>query len=314
MLFLFKCGIVYKLLSLIILFFSSYIYATPLEEAQDAFQYYLHELAQDNSLTHEQQHEKVQEFKTFRDELSLEVSTLVTSLLLEENRVRVIEMFQKAGLNESELLNALINYDKAVCNVEKMTVETARQMAFFIGELKLHRKYVYEFGALLGCPEKQLLRHDLCKLNQDQFEGYARYFRGSRQEEDKLAYLAAWQEHHHECYSKEGFDFDTFPEEILRNNMLEVVADLLAATKQRGGSTLTEWLLTDFPKKNPHPRLIPYLEEALIKAHSFYLESETNPDFCLFKDLPCWNKEIAEHFSKLKIVPTSVEEEIQLIE
>ena len=116
------------------------------------------------------------------------------------------------------------------------------------------------------------------------------------------------EEHHHECYNKVGFDFDNFPEERLRNNMLEVVADLLAATKQRGGTTLTDWLLNHFPNKNPHPRLIPYLEEALIKAHTFYLEGKANPDSNnIFRDLSCWNEEIAELFSELKAGPALAE-------
>lgn len=53
-------------------------------------------------------------------------------------------------------------------------------MLFFVAELKIHRQYVYDFGIALGCPAKQLLRHDLCKLDIEQIEGYARYFRAGR--------------------------------------------------------------------------------------------------------------------------------------
>lgn len=302
-----------KLLLLITCLCSAFLYATPTPPAsaadrqvQAAMQYYLEEVERDPLLTHEEQHEKVQEFKTFAAQLSPEAASRITCLLLAECRARVIEIMQHATLDEIEMKSSLADYDRAVLNVQKMDVEIARQMLFFVAELKIHRAYVYEFGIALECPERQLLRHDLCKLNAEQFEGYARYFRGGKEEEDKLAYLAAWQEHqheehHHECYSQEGFDFDNFPQERLRDNMLEAVADLLAATKQRGGMTLTEWLLNHFPKKNPHPRLIPYLEEALIKAHAFYLENEVNPDSCaIFRGLPCWNQEIAELFSKLK--------------
>ena len=188
-----------------------------------------------------------------------------------------------------------------------MNVEIAREMLFFVAELKIHRQYVYDFGVALGCPEKQLLRHDLCKLDVEQFEGYARYFRGGRQDEDKLGYLAAWglhqhEEHHHQSYSKEGFSFDNFSEERLRNNMLETAADLLAANKQRGGGTLINYLVNIFPKQNPHPRLLPFLEDALRKAHAFHLDSEENPnsEFKLFQGLPCWNHDVEAVFSKLK--------------
>jgi hypothetical protein len=186
-----------------------------------------------------------------------------------------------------------------------MTVEIARQMLFFVAELEIHRQYVYEFGTLLGCPTPQLLRHDLCKLGRDQFESYARYFRGGKQESDEQSYLAAWEfhqceEHHHECYRKEGFSFVGFSEQRLKNNMLEVVADLLAATKQRGGMTLLHWLAHVFPQRNPHPRLIPFLEKALKNAHALYLEADKRPySDSIFKGLPCWNSELEEVFRKL---------------
>ena len=298
-----------KVLFLMICVFSTFFKATPTsieKQAQDAMLYFIDELERDPILTHDEQLKKVQEFKIFAERLSPEVASFLTQLLLAECHIRVVEMIQHAGLDAWEIKCALADYDQAVREVKKMDVETARQMLFFVAELKLHRQYVYEFGLALGCPEKQLLRHDLCKLNPMQFEGYVRYFRGGKQEEDKLGYLAAWhehqhEEHHHECYNQECFDFDTFPQERLRANMLEAVADLLAATKQRGGTTLTDWLLNDFPKKNPHPRLIPYLEEALIKAHGFYQECEIKGDRShLFSGLPCWNDKIAELFSKLR--------------
>ena len=187
-----------------------------------------------------------------------------------------------------------------------MNVEFVREMLFFVAELKGHRQYIYEFGMAMGCPEKQLLRHDLCKLSAEQFEGYARFFRGGRLDEDKAAYLAAWnkhqhEEHHVEFYSKAGFSFEDMTEERLRNNMLEVVADNLAATKQRGGGSLIDRLVHTFPKSNPHPRLIPFLEEGFIRAHAFYLESEANPNVdSIFKGMPCWSDEVAEVFSKLR--------------
>lgn len=275
-------------------------------EAQAAFQYFLNEVDKDPTLTHEEQHDKIQEFKIFADKLSPEVASCVTSLLIHETRLRIIDILHDAAVEDEEIAKYLADYEEAILRVQNMSVEIARQMLFFVAELKIHRQYVYDYGVALGCPGKQLLRHDLCKLSVDQFEGYARYFRGGRQDEDKLAYLAAWEihqheEHHHESYSKEGFDFDSFPEERLRNNMLESVADLLAATKQRGGTTLLEWLVNIFPKKHTHPRLLPYIEEGLIKAHALYLESEQNPDseYRIFQGLPCWNSDVEAVFSRL---------------
>lgn len=290
------------------------LFATPVagysleeKEAQAAFQYFLDEVELDVTLTYEEQQDKIQEFKNFAGNLSPEAAAYVTSLLIEETRSRIIDMLQKAGLDGSEVDGFLAGYEVAIDRVQNMTVEIAREMLFFVAELKIHRQYVYDFGVALGCPEKQLLRHDLCKLDVDQFEGYARYFRGGRTNEDKVAYLAAWEihqheEHHHESYSKAGFDFDTFPQERLRNNMLESTADLLASSKQRGGGTLIEWLVHSYPKKHPHPRLLPFFEEALIKAHALYLESEENPDseLRIFQGLPCWNSDVEVTFRKLR--------------
>ena len=186
-----------------------------------------------------------------------------------------------------------------------MNVETARQMLFFVAELKIHRQYVYEFGVALGAPAKQLLRHDLCKLSAEQFEAYVRYFRGGRLESDKAAFLAAWrihqhEEHHLESYRKKKGYIDNFSDERLQNNMLEATADMLAATKQRGGGFLTDWLVNVFPKSNPHPRLIPFLRNGLKAAHEFYLESTVHSDSdSIFKDLPSWNSEVEEVFKKL---------------
>jgi hypothetical protein len=211
-------------------------------------------------------------------------------LILGETRGCIQDMLQHAGLDSTEIAIHLAGYEKAVLGVQNMTVKIAREMSTFVAELKIHRQYVYDFGVALGCPEKQLLRHDLCKLSAEQFEGYARYFSGGRQEEDKQRYLAAWQqhqceEHHYQSYSKEGFSFDNFSEERLRNNMLEIVADLLAATVQRGGGTVVDYLIHVFPKQNPHRRLLPFLEEALRKAHTL--------------GFPCWNREVEEVFNAL---------------
>src|SRR5579862_1664086 len=276
-------------------------------ELQDAFHYFLDEVELDATLTHEAQQDKIQEFKIFAENLSPQVAFCLTDLLIEETRSRIFDMLQNAAFDPLEIDRCLDGYDEAIFKVQSMNVEIAREMLFFVAELKIHREYVHDFGVALGCPEKQLLRHDLCKLDTEQFEGYARYFRGGRKEEDKLRYLAAWElhqyeEHHHQSYSKEGFSFDSFSEERLRNNMLETVADLLAASKQRGGSTLIHYLVHIFPKQNSHQRLLPFLEDALRKAHAFYLDSEGNPDsgFKLFQGLPCWNHDVEEVFSKLK--------------
>lgn len=278
------------------------------DEAQAAFRYFLNEVELDPFLSHEEQHDKIQEFTTFADRLSPEAAASVTHLLIEETRSRILDMLLNAGLDQLEVDAHLADYEEAILRVRNMNLEIAREMLFFVAELKIHRQYVHDFGVALGCPEKQLLRHDLCKLDVNQIEGYARYFRGGRQDDDKLAYLEAWglhqyEEHHHQSYSKEGFSFDDFSEERLRNNMLETVADLLAATKQRGGGTMLTYLITIFPKQAPHPRLLPYIEDALRKAHAFYLDCEENPDseFKLFQGLPCWNDDVEAVFSKLSL-------------
>jgi hypothetical protein len=280
-------------------------YSTVESEAQSAFQYFLDEVELDAVISHEEQHAKIQEFRDFADQLTPEVASRLTSLLIEETRLRIIDMLQSSGLDDAEIDEHLKSNEAAIRGVERMDVEFAREMLFFVAELKIHRQLIYDFGVALGCPAKQLLRHDLCKLEAGQFEGYVRYFRGGKQDADKLGYLAAWaihqnEEHHPEAYSKKGFDFSRFSEERLRNNMLEAVADQLAATKQRGGGRLIDRLVNILPKNEIHPRLLPYIEEGFKKAHAFYLESEENSKYKLFRDLPCWNREIEEIFSKLK--------------
>ena len=275
-------------------------------EAQAAFQYLFDEVEQDAILSHEEQHKKIQEFKNFADNLTPEVASRLTSLLIQETRLRILDILQNADIDSLEIDSYLADYEKAILNVQNMTVEIARQMLFFVAELKIHRQYVHDFGVALGCPEKQLLHHDLCKLSENQFEGYARYFRGGRLAEDRPAFLAAWElhqyeEHHLESYSKKGVDFDSFSEERLRNNMLETVADWLAAAKQRGGGSILDHLIKVLPKKNYDPRLFPYLENALIEAHALYLKSEENPaSESLFQGYPCWNSDIEMVFRNLK--------------
>lgn len=278
-------------------------------EAKALFQYFLNEVKNDENLSHEEQHDKILEFKALVDDLSPETAAYLTHLLIDETRGRITEMLQTAGLDGTEIEGFLAGYEEAISRVRHLDVEIAREMLFFVAELKIHRKYVYDFGVILGCPTKQLLRHDLCKLEVEQFEGYARYFRGGRQKEDKSAYLEAWahhqyEEHHHQSYSKEGFSFDNFTEEHLQNNMLETVADLLAANKQRGGGTLINYLVNIFPKQNPHPRLLPYIEDALKKAHAFYLESGNDQRFSLFQGLPSWNNDVQEVFHNLRNIKT----------
>jgi hypothetical protein len=217
-------------------------------QARVAFEYLLDELALDPTLTKQEQQDKVQEFHEFAVNLSPEVAPLLTSFLLDETHASVIGIFEEAGFDVLEVNERVSEYENAVLEVENMTVEIARRMLFFVEELKVHRQIVYEFGIALGCPEEQLLRHDLSKLSTEQFEAYVRYIRGGRQEVDKQAFLIAWEahqyeEHHLERYEKEGCSPIGVPDDRLRNNMRETVADVLAATKQRGGTTVIDWLV-----------------------------------------------------------------------
>jgi hypothetical protein len=267
----------------------------------------LQEVARDATISNEEQQAMVENFELFADQISPEAAPLLISLLLEETEARILYILQNAAIDEFEVNARLASNQKAVLSIEHMTVEIARQMLFFVAEFEIHRQYVYEYGIAVGCPAEQLLHHDLSKLSVDQFEGYARFFRGGRKEIDRPRQLAAWtlhqhEEHHLESYLKEGFNFDGFPEERLRNNMQESVADILAAARQRGGYSTIQWLINVFPKHKPHYRLIPFFQEALIKAHALYLEAEEDPnsDNIFY---PCWNEEIEEIFKKCALSP-----------
>lgn len=277
------------------------------QEAQTAFQYLLKEVDRDATIGNEEQQAMVENFERLADQISPEATPLLINLLLEETQARIFYILQNAALNEFEVNERLASNQKAIQGVELMTVEIARQMLFFVAEFEIHRHYVYEYGMALGCPAEQLLRHDLSKLSAEQFEGYARFFRGGRKEIDRPRQLAAWalhqyEEHHHESYQKEGFSFDEFPEERLRNNMRESVADILAAARQRGGYSTIQWLTNVFPKHKPHYRLIPFFQEALIKAHALYLKAEEDPS-SENTFYPCWNEEIEEIFKKCALSP-----------
>lgn len=279
------------------------------QEARIAFQYLLDEVALDAALSNEEQQAKVKDFEIFAGEVSSEAAPQLMKLILEETRARILNILQNAAMDDSEVNARLADWESAILGVQNMTVEIARQMLFFVAELNIHRQYVYEYGVALGCPAKQLLRHDLSKLSAEQFEGYARYFRGGKKEIDRPRYLAAWgfhqyEEHHHESYQKEEFSFVGFTDERIRNNMFESVADLLAAAKQRGGHSTIDWLVNVFPKHKPHYRLIPFFQEALIKAHALYLEAEKNPDLnSIFKGFPSWNEEIEEILKQCALSP-----------
>lgn len=276
-----------------------------LKESQALFEYFLDEVELDESLTLEEQLVKVKEYKQIAKNLSPDTASFLIYSLNFETKNRIHEMLKNALLDEQEIAVYLGDFEEVISRPQNRNVEFAREMLFFVAELKIHRQYIYEFGVALGCPEKQLLRHDLCKLSAGQFEGYARFYRGGRLEKDRAACLKAWgehqhEEHHLESYTKEGFNIDAMSDERLRNNMLEVVADNLAATKQRGGGPLTDRLV-HIHKSDVHPRLVPFLEEGFIRAHTLYLEAEANPEVdSIFKGMPCWNDKAAEAFSKLR--------------
>lgn len=278
------------------------------KEARTAFEYLLDEVAQDHLLSKVERDVKLQEFHALAAGLSPEATPLLINLLVAETHARVQNIFANAGIDATEINERLTNYENAVLNVQEMSVEIARQMLFFVTELVIHRHHVYEFGIALGCPEAQLLIHDLSKLTVEQFEGYARYIKGGKKECDKQGFLKAWsfhqyEEHHLERYEKEGYSPVDMSDERLKINMRETVADLLAATKERGdpNKTLIDWLIAALPIKKPHSRLLPFLKEALIDAHALYLKAEQDPNSdSIFKGFPCWNEQVEEVFRNLE--------------
>lgn len=277
------------------------------QQARINFQWLLNEAAQDHLISKAEQQKKVEEFQIFASQVSPKVAPLLTQLLLQETHDRVSQILDSASLTWDERNAHLSSYEKGIRNVKEMNVEVARQMLFFVTELTIHRQHIYQFGIALGCPADQLLRHDLSKLSAEQFEGYARYFKGGRKEADKAGFQKAWghhqyEEHHLARYKKEGFGPENLSDERLRNNMRETAADYLASTLERSdNSTLVDWLVTSFPKSKPHPRLLPFLAEALQDAHALYLTAEqTGDDTSIFKGLPCWSDEVAEIFQKLQ--------------
>lgn len=130
-------------------------------ETLAAFQYLIQEVEQDETLSFEEQNEKIHEFKMVVDSLSPEAASQLTILLLQETRARILDILQNASLDGQEIDDYLSDFEEAIHRVKNMNVEIARQMLFFVAELKINRQYVYDFGVVLGCPEKQLLHHDL---------------------------------------------------------------------------------------------------------------------------------------------------------
>jgi hypothetical protein len=77
-------------------------------EAQALFQYFLDEVELDAQISCREQDEKIQEFKKLSRSLSPEIALALTTLLLEETRIRIIDILQNACLEESEIKAYLI--------------------------------------------------------------------------------------------------------------------------------------------------------------------------------------------------------------
>src|SRR5206468_6094476 len=101
-------------------------------EAQAAFEYFLREVELDAALTHEEQQEKIQEFNRLIESLSPDAASLVTTLLLQETRSRIMAILENAALDKIEIEAYLADYANAILRVQNMTVQIARQMLFFV--------------------------------------------------------------------------------------------------------------------------------------------------------------------------------------
>ena len=92
-------------------------------EVQAVFEYFLNEVELDATLTHEEQYQKIQEFKMVESQLSPKAASCLTSLLIEETRLRIIDMLKNAALDSLEMNQFLASYEKAILDVQNMNVE-----------------------------------------------------------------------------------------------------------------------------------------------------------------------------------------------
>lgn len=88
------------------------------DEAQAAFEYILNEVERDALLSHQEQQDKVQEFKNFADQLSPRAALKLKDLLLHETRCRIVDMLQQSGLDSLKIEKCLADYNKTVLKVK----------------------------------------------------------------------------------------------------------------------------------------------------------------------------------------------------
>jgi hypothetical protein len=156
----------------------------------------------------------------------------------------------------------------------------------------LHRYWVFRHCCKAGIPIAGLL-HDLSKYSPTEFNEGGKYYSGSRSPIDECkynnGYSMGWLHHkgrnpHHYEYWQDEFDSGaTVHIQMPYRYAIEMVCDMLAASKVYNGKDFTYEKFYDYwlaKKKKPvamHPQTLYFVQEMI---HTMYVE---NSDDCLRK-------------------------------
>lgn len=137
--------------------------------------------------------------------------------------------------------------------------------------LELHLECIKKAGEQLELPWYLIKSHDKSKWTVWEFEPYARWHKGPK--DNPIGYAKAWLHHiHHNMHHWQHWIFPdnyTLGTEngvvrMPKTYALEMVADWMAASKAYTGSwDMSEWLKTNVPKITVHSETSDYLMEVL---------------------------------------------------
>ena len=143
--------------------------------------------------------------------------------------------------------------------------------------IETHRRLVWQVGRVLGVDTAQLTIHDLSKYDPVEFNAYAEWFHGDRDETNaKKNFQIAWQ-HHTRCnfYHWQHWILDNDTKGTIKNldnvlsmpykYIIEMVADWQASEIQyQSRQDMSKWLNSNFDKmvlhKETRDHVIQFLE------------------------------------------------------
>ena len=146
----------------------------------------------------------------------------------------------------------------------------------FEDSLHRHVNYVIEAGKQIGVPDHLLEKHDLSKLDAEEFSSYAHWFGGDKS--DPAGFAQAWLHHihnnpHHgqywifsDGYTLPGANLENGIMEMPEEYALEMIADWMGASMAYTGSwDMTDWLMKNASHIKVHSKTNHFLVQKLFE-------------------------------------------------